>query len=150
MWKSLRLVGSDEWIKDAIEGGTLVAVTDGSYIKERYPHLCSAAFILECSKGSRQVFGSFPECSRGANAYQGELMGLIAIHLILLAANKFWLSIRGRVVIYSDCLGELGRVANLPPHRIPTKFRHSDILKNILVNCTSLSFTLAYSHVVAH
>ena len=39
MWKSIRLVGSDEWIKDAIEGWTLVAVTDGSYIKERYPHL---------------------------------------------------------------------------------------------------------------
>ena len=35
MWKSLRLVGSDEWIKEAIEGGTLVAVTDGSYIKIR-------------------------------------------------------------------------------------------------------------------
>ena len=39
MWKSLRLVGSDECIKDAIEGGTLAAVTDGSNIKERYPHL---------------------------------------------------------------------------------------------------------------
>ena len=69
MWKSLRLVGSDEWIKEAIEGGTLVSVTDGSYIKERYPHLCSAALILECSKGSGRMFGSFPECSQGANAY---------------------------------------------------------------------------------
>ena len=43
MWKSLRLVGSDEWIIDAIKLWTLVAVTDGSYIKERYPHLCSVA-----------------------------------------------------------------------------------------------------------
>ena len=34
MWKSLRLVGSDEWIKVVIKGGTLVAITDGSYIKE--------------------------------------------------------------------------------------------------------------------
>ena len=71
MWKSLRLVGSDEWIKDAIEGWTLVAVTDGSYIKERYPHLCLAAFILECSKVSGWVFGSFPECSQGKNTYRG-------------------------------------------------------------------------------
>ena len=71
MWKSLRLVGSDEWIKDEIEGGNLGAVTDGSYIKERYPHLCSAAFILECSKGSGRMFGSFPECSQGTNAYRG-------------------------------------------------------------------------------
>ena len=116
MWKSLRLVGSDDWIKEAIEGGTLVAVLDGSYIKERYPHLCSAAFILECSKGSGRMFGFFPECSQGANAYRGELMGLMTIHLILLAANKVWLSLRGRAVIYSDCLGALGRVANLPPH----------------------------------
>ena len=142
MWKSLRLVGSDEWIKDAIEGWTLVAVTDGSYIKERYPHLCSAAFVLECSKGSGRVFGSFLVCSQGANVYRGELMGLMAIHLILLAANKVWPSLRGRVVIYSDCLGAIGRVANLPPHHISTKCQHSDILKNIFFNCTSLSFTL--------
>ena len=33
MWKSLRLIGSDEWIKDAIKGWTIVAVTDSSYIK---------------------------------------------------------------------------------------------------------------------
>ena len=33
MCKSLRLVGSDEWIKDAIGGWNLVDVTDGSYIK---------------------------------------------------------------------------------------------------------------------
>ena len=96
------------------------------------------------------MFGFFPECSQDVNVYRGELMGLMAIHLILLAANKVWLSLRGRAVIYSDCLGALGRVSNLPPHLIPTKFRHSDILKNILVNCTSLSFTLAYSHVKAH
>ena len=86
-------------IKEAIEGGTLVAVTDGSYIKERYPHLCSAAFILECSKGSGWVFGSFPECSQGANAYRGELMGLLAIHLILLAAKK---SLAESMRTYSD------------------------------------------------
>ena len=72
-------------------------------------------------------------------------MGLMEIHLILLAANKVWPRLIGRAVIYSDCLGALGRVANLPLHRIPTKCRHSDILKNILVNCTILSFTLAYS-----
>ena len=113
MWKSLRLVGSDDWIKDAIKGWTLVDVTDGSYTKERYPHLFSAAFIIEFSKGSGRMFGSFPECYQGANAYRGELMGLMAIHLILLAANKVWKRLRGRAVIYSDCLGALGRVANL-------------------------------------
>jgi hypothetical protein len=74
----------------------------------------------------------------------------MAIHLILLAADKVWGNLGGHAAIYSDCLGALARVANLPPHRIPTQCRHSDILKNILVNCTSLSFTLKYAHVKAH
>ena len=99
MWKSLRIVGDDNWIRDAIKGGTLVAVTDGSYIKERYPSLCSAAFVLECSKRCGRVFGSFAEWSQGANAYRGELMGLMAIRLILLAANKVWSSLNGRALI---------------------------------------------------
>jgi len=43
-------VGTD-WIAQAIADNSLVAVTDESYIKEHYPELCSAAFVLECTKG---------------------------------------------------------------------------------------------------
>ena len=75
---------------------------------------------------------------------------MMAIHLILLEANKVWPNLSGRAAIYLYCLGALGRIANLPPHRIPTKCRHSDILKNVLVNCTNLSFMLPYTHVKAH
>ena len=74
----------------------------------------------------------------------------MAIHLILKAADQLWPGLGGRAVIYSDCLGALKKVANLPPHKIPARCRHSDILKNIMVHCTSLSFNLAYSHVKAH
>ncbi len=33
MWKSMQLVGSDDWLVKSIERGILRAVTDGSYIK---------------------------------------------------------------------------------------------------------------------
>ena len=49
MWESLRLFGNEDWIKGAIERSTLVCVTDGSYIREMLPELCSAAFVLECT-----------------------------------------------------------------------------------------------------
>ena len=150
MWRSLRMQGNEGWIREAIHDGTLMAVTDGSYIRERFPNLCSTAFILECSSGRGRIVGCFAESSTGANAYRGELLGLMAIHLILLAVDKVWGEQGCQVSVYSDCLGALARVANLPPHRIPTQCRHSDILKNILVNCTSLSFTLKYAHVKAH
>ena len=74
----------------------------------------------------------------------------MAIHLILLAANKVRPDLRGRVSIYSDCLGALTKVASLPENHIPTRCRHSDILKNIMVNCRRLSFNCNYPHVRAH
>ena len=88
MWESLRLFGNGEWIKGAIENGSLICVTDGSYIKEMVPEVCSAAFILEYAEETGRIVGSFPESSKVANAYRGELLGLMTVHLLLLAANK--------------------------------------------------------------
>ena len=145
MWRSLRILENDAWLRTAIERRTMVTVTDGSYMREMYPNVCLAAFILECREGSGQIVGSFAETSTHANAYREELMGLMVIHLILKAADQLWPGLGGRAMIYSDCLGALKKVANLPPHKIPARCRHSDILKNIMVHCTSLAFTLEYA-----
>ncbi len=85
-----------------------------------------------------------------ANAYRGELLGLMAIHLILLSIDKINGAINGSAEIVSDCLGVLQFISELPPYRIPSRCKHSDILKNILVNCRGLSFTVHYRHVRAH
>ncbi len=84
-----------------------MAVTDGLYICELYPNLCSAAFVLECSKGCGRIVGSFLERMDVANAYPGELLDLMVIHLILLGVNKINPTLKGRVEIVSDCLGVL-------------------------------------------
>ncbi len=125
-------------------------MTDGSYIKELYPELCAAAFVLECTKGRGRMAGAFAEASAAANAYRWELLGLMAVHLLLLAVETVSPSLSGSATIYSDCLGTLGRVAKLPPYRTPSRCRHSDILKTIMVNCASLSFQPEYHHVAAH
>ena len=88
MWRPLRMQGNEDWLKEAICDGTLVAVTDGSYILEIFPELCSAAFILKCSSGQGRIIGSFAESSTGSNAYRGELLGPMAIHSILMVANR--------------------------------------------------------------
>ena len=139
-----------EWIFQAIEEETLVGVTDGSYIREFYPHLCLAALVLECSKGHGRLILSFSEQCLKANAYHGELMGLMALHLLLLSVNQVRPQLTGSVHIYLDCLGALNKVEHLPPHHIPSQCRHSDILKNIMVNFSDLSFWRIFSHVKAH
>ena len=52
MCESLRLYGNEDWIKGAIENGSLICVTDGSYIKEMVQELCSVALFLECEEGT--------------------------------------------------------------------------------------------------
>jgi hypothetical protein len=85
-----------------------------------------------------------------ANAYRGELLGLMAIHLILLSINKLHRNLAASVEVVSDCLGALKRITYLPPYWIPSWCCHSDILKIILVHCRGLLFTTYYSHVKAH
>jgi hypothetical protein len=109
--------GGVAWLKQSISEGTLVAVTDGSYIRKLFPTLYLTAFVLECSKGRGRVIGSFLEALLVANAYTGELLGLMAIPLILLSINKLHQNLAGSVEIVSDCLGALERVTNLPPYQ---------------------------------
>jgi hypothetical protein len=51
IWDNLKVTGGTDWVAQAIADNSLVAVTDGSYIKEHYPDLCSVAFVLECTQG---------------------------------------------------------------------------------------------------
>jgi hypothetical protein len=74
----------------------------------------------------------------------------MAIHLILLAINEVNTNLTGSVHNYSDCLRALDKVKILPPLQIPTGSSHLEFLKNILVNCSNLSFDQYYSHVETH
>ena len=74
----------------------------------------------------------------------------MAIHLLLLSVHRIYPALQGSVKIYSDFLGALGIVEDLPPNRILTRCRHSDILKTILFNCSGLPCSCIYEHVKAH
>jgi hypothetical protein len=112
--------------------------------------ICSAAFFFECAYKSCNLIGAFAEPSAAANAYRGELLGLLALHLILLAVNKVTPGLQGSITLHSDCLGAISRVASLPPGKIPTICKHADVLKTILIACDQLTFHRKYEHVEAH
>ena len=88
MWDNLQWVGDDEWLARAITEGTCISVTDESYMQDLYVTFNSAAVVIECTKGRGRLWCSFLEASRAACSYRGELLGLMAIHLILLAINE--------------------------------------------------------------
>ncbi len=107
LWEHMSIEGGTDWIAQAITTGSLVAFTDGSYTRQLDPHSCSSAFVLECTPGRGRLIGSFKEASRAANAYRGELQGLMAVHLILVSMNWVHKSLHGRVQVVSNCLGAL-------------------------------------------
>ncbi len=44
-------MGNDHWIAEAIEVGTLIAVTDRSYMKDLYSNIHLAALVFGMHKG---------------------------------------------------------------------------------------------------
>ena len=150
MWDSMQVTGDLSWLEHSIAESTGIAITDGSYMKEAYPMLNSAAFVFDYTRGRGRIVGSFVEYTPNAGSYRGELLGLMAIHLILKGVQEFNRDLQGSIHIYSDCLGALWNVKNLPPHRILSRCSHSDILKNIMLSCSGMTFKRVFSHVKAH
>ncbi len=74
----------------------------------------------------------------------------MAVHLILVSMNWVHKSLSANEKVVSNCLGALQQIIYLPPYQIPSRCKHSNILKNILVNCQDLTFSIHYSHVKAH
>jgi hypothetical protein len=149
-WRRLEMIGDDGWLISAIEAGSVLAVVDGLYIRELFTDANSCAFVLECQEGRGRILGRLVEGSPDACAYRGELLELLAIHLILLAVNKLRPSLTGSVHIGSDCLGALGRVVRLPSDQLPSGTKHSDILKVLMLHCQEFSFDCIYENVEVH
>ena len=83
--------------------------------------LCSTAFFFECFERTGKLVGSFTEFLASANTYRGELLGLMAVHLILLEINTFFPGLRGslNLKIYSNFSRALDKVKGLPPLQLP-------------------------------
>ncbi len=115
-------------------------------MRELRKEYCSAAFFFESADKRHKLVGLFAERSGVANAYRGELLGIMALHLILLAVNKVHPALIGSIHLYSDCLG----VEMLPIDKIPAACKHANILKTILIACDQLTFRRVFQHVEAH
>jgi hypothetical protein len=150
LWKDLQLVGPTEWLPDAIVVVSCIGVMDGSYMQTLQEDICSTAFFFKSSDRSCKLVGAFAESSIMVNAYRGELLGLMALHLILLVVNKVNPGLKGEITLHSDCLGAISRIGDLPPGKMPSTCKHADILKNILIACKRLTFNIVLEHVEAH
>ncbi len=71
------------WIVNALLNGTAILSTDGSFHRNKAPQVSRVGLIITCQWTGRMLQGSFYELSIDASAYQGELLGLVALHTLL-------------------------------------------------------------------
>jgi hypothetical protein len=77
--------GLDAVVK-AIDSGSAVYVTDGSYSRKIRSEIDGAGYMIYCKRRKKVVLnGSFYEVCKKAGSYRGELLGLLAVHLHILA-----------------------------------------------------------------
>lgn len=91
MWVSIFFhnnVTDISWLIDGLKAGTVIGCTDGSFDGKKLSRLCSSGWILHNTTTGTHLAGSFCECSPGAGSYQGKVLGLCALQLLLLAFQE--------------------------------------------------------------
>jgi hypothetical protein len=78
------------WLKTALEEWTAILATNGSYSWTCQPDICSAGWEIACRKSRKILNGSFYKISSKASAYRGELLGLVALHTLILHVCQYY------------------------------------------------------------
>ena len=138
------------WMISALRAGTLVGVTDGSYNRQKHPHVCAAGWIImDITTGSRLV-GSFSEYSTSASSYRGELLGLCAINVILLALSTTGnITNRPPITVWCDNKGAINRASD-SSRRIKCGRPCADILRTLRAIRAELPLATTFCHVKSH
>ena len=153
MWTSIFFPGNCRdisWLISGISAGTVIGCADGSFDSKKSSRLCSAGWILYDTSANTHLAGSFCEFSPGAGSYCGEVLGLCAIHLLLLAFQEwFHLDVLPPLAIYCDN-EKAGERAQANNRRIKPGWSCADVLRSLRDTRSVLKSTPTVHHVSAH
>ena len=127
MWFNIVNEGADlTWVTEAISTSSTVWVTDDLYNKDITPLVSGAGWILYCKRTKQQLNESFFEVSPNAGSYRAELLGLLAIDLLVSAIKKYFGLGTSTSVIACDNQGALFKSKEYR-RRIPNSASQADI-----------------------
>ena len=148
MWEGLTMPADPTWLKEAVTNNTLVCVTDGSYSMEKAPDICGAGWVIYCTAARRHISARLVERSDSASAYRGELLGMLAIHVILYAIEEYY-GVTGDSKVLCDNKGAIYTFQK-KSKRIPAGAKNNDIQRVLRqVKARTKSIHLLH-HVKAH
>ena len=89
-WEDLCTPDGIEWMPEAMSRRTLTSVTDDSYIRHLAPNVCGAGWIIQDKLTGKKVKGLLAEWSSSAGSHRGEILGMLAVRVFLLAVEKYF------------------------------------------------------------
>ena len=137
------------WVRDALANGTFLAVTDGSYDREKAPTISGSGWIIVCTACHSTLRGSFFKVSHSAGSYRGELLGLVAIHTFAIAIARYFSLQETLGIISCDNMAALNQ-ARKNRKRVGIGVKHSDLHRTIRTLKHLARTNFRYTHVKAH
>ena len=151
MWDDVTTPYGLNIVVNAIASGTAILVTDGSYNRKVRADIDGAGWLVYCTARKQIILiGSCYEWSTQAGSYRGELLGLLAVHVLIVAVENFFsLSEGSRGLIACDNLGGLNK-SKQRRRKIAPCTKHADILRSLRRVHGKLVGSLQYKHVYGH
>ena len=150
MWSNVRNEGPNlRWVVRAISNGTAVWVTDGSYNRSVAPYTSGAGWLVYCTATKLKMSGHFYERSQKAGSYRAELLGLLAIHILLAALEEYYKIPPSTGKICCDNQGALYKSKEVR-RRIPVGSSQADIKRAFRNVKTGLHAKMEYEWVESH
>ena len=149
MWEYFEVVGNFSAIISAIQDGSALWCTDGSFDRSIMPNISSSGWIIFDPATKSHIKGSFYEISPFAGSYRGELLGLTALHLVAFAIQILFGQPSSPCTICCDNERALAK-ASLFRRRIPPASKHGDLLRLLRNLSYGLGNFFSYKHIYGH
>jgi hypothetical protein len=144
LWDHVYTPFGPDAVVEAIDLGSAVYVTDGSYCRKIRSEIDGAGYMIYCKRRKKVVpKGSFYELCE-------KILGLLAVHLHILAIEQFYgLELFPQGLVGCNNLGSLNK-SKEKQRKIPSSAKHADVLRSLRRVHALLKGTLKYEHVYGH
>jgi hypothetical protein len=149
--RNLNLGEDDEWVRTAVQNGSLIMIHDGSYQPELACDVCAAALVIFCTSTGRLGTATAAERTSPlvASNFRAEGIGGILAGLILHAAAVRGVTATHPVIIGCDNLGVISH-AQHPPGSLPEKQPQADVVRALRAILSKTHIPFRYEHVYGH
>jgi hypothetical protein len=150
MWEHIKVFGKLDSVLAAIQDGSAIWCTDGSFDRVIQPTTSSSGWVIFDPKTKHHLRGAFYEDSGPyASAYRGELLGLTALHLVASAIVELYGKPASQNTMYCDNQRALEK-AKWHRRRISPATKHGDLLRLLRNIKSTLVGVFRYVHIYGH